>query len=898
MGLDLSQVPDEDLQNYKSGNLSAVSTEGLQAIIAAKRAAKQPSESPYKPKVTTYPGVNAPLGAQEGGAYSESEQKAAASGVDVDTGNPPNVNKNVKIGFTPPDTVTRTQSLRDSIIDNFKDNPRFNPKTDIRMGPQSGQMEYKNPYSGRWTMTSYPYGALVGDIIPAAAGVAGSAVGGAALAEAGPTAAGYGASAIGAFSQGVGEYLRRTAGRYLGFNPETASDSAGAAFREAGNAAAWNAAFETGSGVKNLIKWRVLGSSPVNSASAMALLNAYDKSKDLIDSINKITPTGVVFKPDIASVANNSSAIALRNQIAADPKYGGKILEQTQRNETALYDIFQVMGDKQGATAGTAASTFSDKVESGLSTAYGKQADPLMDSIYRMEQRALESNSPVVGQDKIALTDKIRQNLNMAAARAKAGRDAAYNERNRLMGSGEVIRVPLDDTFMLQVSGQSNLAANKVFNWATTQAKKLIPDLMDKEGAPLTHLSLYQINQAITDLGDQAAKATRGGTNTIGASKADILDMRDNFKGLRDRYLAANNPDLAEAVLKADQTNTEFQNMWRRGLVGRLINKNSDGSWKLADQAALGSILTKKSEQSYQQLLGATSQSPEARQLIREAYLGAYSREATENGIPTVSKHDAFMAKYGPGMEGFFSNIEMAGFKNRQALGASIASTRAELEGLRTTFKANYGIDVSDLNSEGLVSKFYSSSPEDWSKILRGAKSIDAKMGTSVEEGTKEMVLNRFLDSAMDKQSRTLSVDKLSKALDDPMRVKMEQTFGKAYTDNVRQVLQGLRMSRGIDAPTLDEPSRATLFSYIARFTYAPPLSREGRFLTFIGAYRAKRYSQFLYDAFYNPDKLRELANAGFQDVKNARAARIFNTLGMNYYERPEYTDQKSANQQ
>ena len=886
-----------------------------------------PHETPYKlqkpitQKVHASSGDMAGLGPDENVItnYNPAQVQMADKGVDVDKGLPLGVRLSVKPAVAP-DTFTRTEAIREALASHY--GTKFNPRTDLR-GEGNGYYSYKNPETGRWTSFK-PDSTFLGDTLgegfdalTQTAGALGFSLAGATL-SGGRSIAARVASPVGATLGGVvGDVGKQALGTYAyGF---TYPD--GTIASNAQHNLIWNSMFELGGLGKDIVKWRI-GGMPLKAAVAQELTGTLSGNAEIIARRRQIEEiaarTGKPLPITVGEITGDPLMLGLQESLRGTEKWGPALAKREAQADDTLSTFFKDVNTSAGAKDPTKPTLDKgqdtvNEMTGAMESAITSPAQTKIDAAAEQFAQATDG-LPKTGPEFMRMAEDFRAYLGQIMITARTRKQAAYDNIKKLQG-GKDIPIQYDDEYLkfhrdtlAKAADSSNFPANKkgiVQTLPKLEDPKQAPaglivgsdgkPLIQPEapGAPMT--SVNKLDQDLRFLRGQLRLKTRGMEGNLKADSNQIKDTITALEALRERTLGRTNPDLLRAYQIADATSRDFSRTYNKGLVKRLISRSVDGYYQFTDKNAVTNLVTMGGvdSTSWNQFKYLTKENPELRAMTSDLFLAHYNQEATQygggalvNGLPDKAAHEKWIARYGPQLKDLIGNDEyerlMAGRGN---VAESLATNRAVLADTRAEFKRRTGLDPEDFSPEksyGIVFGGQGTPSQSWAYI-KALERMDKDMGTNTLDSLRETALNAHWNTALKIQNGkpTLDAEYLNRVFSDPNRAELlERVFGSRYVSDMRTLMTGLQAARG-GYKSINLDTSPSLFTFIARTLWAPPLSREGRALSLLGKYRNDAYLEKLYGVITDPEKLREVANSGWRSIAWSSAGRTFLNIGL-----------------
>jgi hypothetical protein len=786
-------------------------------------------------------------------------QQAAKSGVDIDA-RLPNM-ESFKAGFA------SNPAEKDAFISTYIAG-RYGEDAITRVGPESGQLEYFNPETQRWSLAETTAMEAVPHIPEMILSTGGAIAGGAAGSAGGPVGTAAGAAGGAGIGHSIGSYMRMKVGEQFGLN-ESANN-----LRTAGIEGAETAAFDLGAsalyGAGRGIKAVIWGKQVLKPEEARELLNAQRRADATIAEVNRQAPglTGELFRPWTASVAPETTGgrklLSAAVKLSSDEDIGPLIAKDIERNESALamYADNTMLPARMGLEAPhQGAQPLKAAVEgerigatSGLAAGKANAEDAAAASLGQMGPQ----NPAQAGQGlRTSIAEKYQ-----AARKAKNDAYAMYQHEAGYNGSGvSTHNVPVSREVLAQ---QKALKAQikRIPIKAIGQEKKALL-LRLQEGKTI---NLADLDESIKWLRAVERRAKKGQLS-IPMSEIEASRLHKSLSKMREDYLDGAAPEAREALERAEQAAFEEANTFKYGMTRNLLVKEG-GDYKLTDAKVITAILKNKDPAAAQEISEILGSDPNAKLAAQNYMFSLYRRMVTNNPERTsivFKKHKAFMDNYGPVIDEFFEPSQRQRLRELGGFAETIAKNSENLKTINTLWNKSFKGKIDRMSAEALVDRVFTKSLSN--DEVRNIASIAARYSPEVLNSWRAGVADKLRERLFkDGLVNGTALGKLTGDLD--TMLKLRTIFGPRYIKNLETLKEAGDIIRRVPAD-INLPNKNTFWTDVARAWYAPPLSREGRIVTMFQGTRGRSYANKIYRALSDPAELERLATRTERTIRN-----------------------------
>ena len=686
----------------------------------------------------------------------------------------------------------------------------FGKEVEIRIGPETGRMEFKNPITGQITLVNPPgvdlgdLFSLAGEGVVAAPEIAG-AIGGSFVSPVVGTALGAGAGAF------VGEVWRLRLGQRMGVNTDmTDDDLVREAIFRAGIATVAGPVFERALKLGQIILSRIPAPLAKRQATSKAAKEAEVLSKD-VESI-----TGESF-PQTAGQALRDDELLTTEKIVAVRDKGSPLRETF---------------DEQGQQL--------QKLEDNIKAPFEnpRTTERVGEDIQRVVRRG-----PIKGQEKIeARTEVVRQDAIDSAAVATRGEvtpmQAASLARESLQKGNNAVRDSFrkDYAELNRAAGDARIdltlfrrVANK---WKKTLDDDILPSLVEEDRLLISEAARAKTRQVeglefgpTVEGGRLLQPVTRTETDpaSFGSVQRSLSALRDELRAARkgvsarkdikaltqlhDALLRSRNkalkghPELRAKVDGIEAAYARKKELVDRSLIGEILSKKEGGGYKLADEKIIPLILGSPS--GARQISLALSDPKfasfkDALKPIRQGILGDYNLKVIdpETGIANLAKHRTWIGQKLPVLKEFFTQGEIKTLNRPgQAVVMLRAAERKEKE-VVARLNRSFGMKLNSYDSSEVVNKTWNPGKLETARRVRRMLKDDPDKW----QGYQGAALRKFWAdiSTYDSQREAFAVSlpKLEAKLNDQSMVTLlRETFGTKHVVNLRILSNALKVA-------------------------------------------------------------------------------------------------------
>jgi hypothetical protein len=775
--------------------------------------------------------------------------------------------------------------------------------TETRMGEDSGQIEYLNPKTNRWT-TINPIGAdksdfepLIGESLVIGADIAGG-VGGSFISPLVGTAS---FAAIGAYA---GEMTRLAIGRRLyGLGAdmpigEWISLADEAARMEAGLSLAGGAA----GGVirdagKHIANWIMKRWVPEGAESIAKVDMADLPNQKIADEINRRIKGR--YRPLTGELFESQSLLQeeeiLRKTDLAGPEIRDQFLTRDKENVDALKEFHdQVTGFKSGDEA----LDYTNVGERAVREARRQKEaveSRIQTSTEVAEERAREAREIIPSTPTDVAVREARRAIEEGRGDFREWANEAYTLLGERAGNPDIpnrhtaaavnkLHREIDlvkDYFPSASKDQAGLIGKKFT--LDEEGALILNKVFDKDAT----FTFEQANLAISSLKSlsRSLEATPGtNSKAKGAVKLLIRELaKDRAEGLR------NHPELYADLLDLERSYKAAKTIYYEGKVKEFMQ--TDGtSYRINDQHGFNNFLLsnlpgRQVDDHAAQFRQAIGNDEEALKAVRNAIYGQYKREVYGDVEEfSLKRHRKFIEKYSASMKPFFSNQDWNIIRRSGSMGHAFEIMEKRKHTIGKMLERSTKGEVSNRDPQEI--KTYiglgkpSSSAISELKItnLNKIKEI-AKKDQALWNDVKISILKDMRKHAFsgDHTRNALYPDRFGKYLDNNRPV-LKEVFGEAMVKDLELLKKAMTISSQRSFASNPPNTAPTLF-HLLRMAVLGPLSHTGYVLGGVSRFTKDQERQIIADSLLSPESIKELVELSRVPPKSLKASVLMGSL-------------------
>jgi hypothetical protein len=758
---------------------------------------------------------------------------------------------------------------------------------DVRIGANTGQLEYFNPEKKQYSLVDKPgvdlgdFGDMAGDamvIIPDLAVTVLTA-----------PVLGTGAIPAGAVAAGVGEYARLKIGQVAydinKKNPDGSEITDGQLFNEAAKTAGVSLAFGYGGlgaakvikGVNNIVKGRI------QSDDFVDLVNSKTDAEDISKAINsKLSEaklnTKLKFKTSQA--LNDPDLMAAQEVFENSNRLGyvGDFKRANTAEMNALNDYFTLLRsefDPKGLYKNQNQYDLGNLIKGVIQ----KRNEPQIKSLIKQQETTENLLNQIVNElpngTKVATGVNVRDAITSTREIFKKQSDFALQKLNQASGGVQIKTDIIGNAIKtLEKQGKDN-----IFNSAESSLAKSVKNKNIIEGK--VDVPVTTLRNAMSYLNKQIRKGEKGLTTEdidVGALKFMVgeinkqvrRDAPDSFVNAFDIF----NDVYAKGKSKLDNT------------IIADVMKIRNKQLVYGDEAVFGLTFKKgiNSKKVADDLYDVIKDYPDAMLAYKNSINDFYKKEVIDNGKVNISKHKSFINNYDDKLKVFFTPKEynkITKIGGLQETLNNIEKTRSDL--IKNLSKSFEGKLESSTPGE-LVNKIYRPNNigeiRQLKKILEKDPEIFKAFQTNVMKDLNERVTVKNGSLGMD----IISPERFKQYVygsggEKGYQFAMKEIFGNDFMKNIKVLNDGLQITaRKAPASLQREGVYGNFFTDIIRARVGQ-FTPTGRLLTAGKRIYTRSSNAILKNAILSPESLKDLVKLKTLKKSSAEAAYILGKL-------------------
>ncbi len=842
---------------------------------------------------------------QRGAFRPTTKEVAELSGIDVDNPATQEARFAASLGIN---QEQKQIAIKDLLSKSYGQN------IDVRVGPNTGELEYLNPETNTYSLVNKP-GVDFGDI----AGNAGDAMviipEIAATVGVGLATGGVGGISAGAATAFAADYARLKLGQKLyGINNDLGDNAlAKRALQTGGFSLAGGALGLFGArgikGINNIVNGRIVRED---------FLDAYaDKTiaDNVVTTINQQLDDANIksqLKFTLGQATNDIDLLAAQQAFERTQRLGyvGQFREFGIDQATALNDYFKLLRsgfDKNALSTGSAVSPFD--AGSYVQNVINKRNDPVIRSLVDRQQQS----ETLLEKALVSLPDGNVRETGMVV------RDIISDVTEQFKKDAGVAKSKLNEAAQLETTGydiiqesiqslsnkqRNNLLKLKTFetnikddflNLGKVQPLKTVDTgLLDEAGKPITKavqqtiakdqkIPVETLTNTLSELNRQVRYAQTGlSTETVdvGALKQLIGSINKQLR-----------QDTSEAyVAELDRFNQFYKTNKAKldsTILADLVSIDKSGRLKVADEDVFG-LTFKKGKDTFRnaaELYEVIKTSPDAMLAYKNQIFDFYKSKVVKDGVVNVKAHNAFMKDYDSPLQLFFNKTDLQKIKTIGGLQRYIDKTIKTRTKLENDIRKSFEGKISNIAPQDLVKKVFNSNNIN---DIRKLKSLLQK-DPEVLQAFKSAVLSDMNERV----TIVPSASRLGVKQIDPAKFTtylngkgdelgynkaLLELFGPKFTNNLQTLNRALQIGARQE-PALQEGILANAFTDIirARVGQFTPL---GRTLTASRRIYKRASERVLANAILSPESLEDMIRLRRINPRTEQAAYILGSLG------------------
>jgi len=763
----------------------------------------------------------------------------------------------------------------------------FKQDIDVRVGPDTGELEYFNPNTKEYALVDKPgldFGDIAdlgGDAMVLVPDLAATIF--ATIKTGGFIPAGIAAGSVAA---GIGEFLRLKLGQRYGANLNLSDmDLLNEALKAAGISAGAGilgvGAAKIIKGATNILKGRIFGN--VDEGLKTAESAKVKEAKEIEDQINlKLEDAGVKskLKYTLAEAADDKDLLSIQKSFEDVRRLGytKEFNEASLEKATALNSYFKLLKDKFGTATGSTYDTGKDIVKvlderntnviKNLIKRQTASEDLLTKSVFNLPGGNVKTTGVEFRNIISQLSDNYKKEVAEAAAK-------------------------LDDVTKLKSINTKEIsdAINKLSNEQKEDFVKLaeVEGLFKKElfellENPNATIPLANARRTISTLGAKIRNSEKG---LAAGDDVAVGVLKTLKKAFTEQVKKDAGPEYLNELQRFNDLVIRNKELLNNDIIAKITNREVGNVLKIGDEAIFETTFKKGvgADKVAKQVHDVISQSPDAMNAYKNSIFDFYKREVLDQaGKPNLVRHNAFMKNYEKILKVFFNRAEFDQIKRIGGLKANIEKTNKLFTNTQKELNRSFEGRLLDASPQEIFNKIYK--PGNIGEI-KTLKNILQKNPEVYKRFQRDVItdLNERVFTRSDKLSldRVLDADAFNKYLNGGggergFKTALTEIFGKDYVKDLETLNKALQIAsrkapaaqQGVVGSALTDLIRARL----GQFTLAGRLFTAGRRIFTAASNRV------IARALLDPNSLKELLALKNLKTGSKQAAVILAKLG------------------
>jgi len=794
---------------------------------------------------------------------------------------------------------------------------------DVRVGPSTGELEYYNPKIRKYALVDQPgmewedFADLSGDamvIIPDIAATIGVGI----------LTGGAGGITAGAAAAMAGEYARLKLGQKYGINKDMTDEQLWKSIKTTGAISFGAGVFGLGAiktikGINNMIKGRVVPDDVLSSlddvmvkesdAVAKTINDALDTAK--INSKLKYTLAEALDDPDLLATQaafENVKRLGYVNEFRTFGRKQADALNNYFKILKSGFDTVPMKNVTPIGPEGPVVKTIGERI-SGVSTDASAKIPSTYDAGVLIQKVIKEDQNPIIKniikkqqQSEELLTKSVfnlpdgsvkitgvetRSIINDLGKKYKIAVKEAGDSLDKAAG----VKVINTDVIAKAISELSEKEILSFVNVAKAEGifkPKLFAQLADKNGSiPLARAreTLKSLNQLIKD------KGITGSATGESVSLGKILKLKSAFIEQVKKNAGKHYVDELENFNDLVIRNKQLLN---NETISKLTSIEN-GILKVADEDVFLSTFKKLtgSGKAAKEVYDVISKSPDALAAYKNSIYELYKTKVLTNGVPNLTKHNAFIKSYEAPLKQFFNATEFSKISRIGGLQKIIENNAKIATQTQDKLFKSFAGRLENGSPQDIFKKIYA--PNRIGEIIQ-LKKILIK-NPEIYKAFQRNVLSDLNESVMTSTANRLGIKTIDaksfdfylngKGGEKGYRAALEQIFGKEYVKNLDILNSALQISARRPPSRAAEGIVGNFFTDIIRARVGQ-FSRTGRMFTAARRIFTATSNRVIKNALLNPQSLKELVELKNLKPSSKRAAIILHKLGGDFFLSPE----------
>jgi len=763
----------------------------------------------------------------------------------------------------------------------------FKQDIDVRVGPDTGELEYFNPRTNTYALVDKPgldFGDIAdlgGDAMVLIPDLAATVVG--TVYSGGNIPLGIGAGALAA---GVGEFMRLKLGQKLyDINMDLSDeDLLGEAFKAFGISAGAGVlgvgAAKIIKAANNILKGRIFGN--VDEGLKTAESAKVKEAKEIEDQINlKLEDAGVKskLKYTLAEAADDKDLLSIQKSFEDVRRLGytKEFNEASLEKATALNSYFKLLKDKFGTATGSTYDTGKDLVKildernteviKNLIKKQKASEDLLTKSVFKLPDGNLKTTGVEFRNIISQLSDNYKKDVAEAAAKL-----------DQVTGLKSINTKEISDA----INKLSNEQKEDFVKLAEVEGlfKKELFELLENPNATIP---LANARRTISTLGAKIRNSEKGLAAGDDVAVGVLKTLKNAFTNQVKKDAG---PEYLNELQRFNDLVIRNKELLNNDIIAKITNREVGNVLKIGDEAIFETTFKKGvgADKVAKQVHDVISQSPDAMNAYKNSIFDFYKSKVLEKGKPNLVKHNAFMRDYEKILKVFFNRAEFDQIKRIGGLKANIEKTNKLFTNTQKELNRSFEGRLLDASPQEIFNKIYK--PGNIGEI-KALKNILQKNPEVYKRFQRDVItdLNERVFRRSDKLSldRVLDADAFNKYLNGGggergFKSALTEIFGKDYVKDLETLNKALQIAsrkapaaqQGVVGSALTDLIRARL----GQFTLAGRLFTAGRRIFTAASNRV------IARALLDPNSLKDLLALRNLKTGSKQAAVILAKLG------------------
>jgi len=764
----------------------------------------------------------------------------------------------------------------------------FKQDIDVRVGPNTGELEYFNPRTNSYALVDKP-GLDFGDIadlggdamvlIPDLAATVFATVKTGGFIPAG--------IAAGAVAAGIGEFMRLKLGQKLyDINMDLSDmDLLSEALKTAGISAGAGVlgvgAAKIIKGATNILKGRIFKDvdEGIKTSESERVLDA----KNIEDQINlKLEDAGInaKLKYTLAEASDDKGLLAIQKAFEDTRRLGytKEFGEASLKKAQALNSYFKLLKDKYGSATGSTYDTGKDLVKildernteviKNLIKKQEASDELLTKSVFKLP----DGNLKTTGVEFRNIISQLSDNYKKEVAEAAAKLDEVTNLKS--------INTKLISDAINKLSNQQKQDFIKLAEVEGLFKKELF-ELLENPNATIP---LASARQTISTLGSLIRKSEKGLAAGDDVAVGALKTLKNAFTNQVKKDAG---PEYLNELQRFNDIVIKNKELLNNDIIAKITNREIGNVLKIGDEAIFETTFKKGlgADKVAKQVHEVISQSPDAMNAYKNSIFDFYKAKVlNEAGKPNLVKHNAFMKDYEKILKVFFSEAEFNQIKRIGGLQKNIEKTNKIVSNITKELNRSFEGRLLNSSPQEIFNKIYKPGNigeiKTLKNILQKNSDIYKKFQRDVLTDLNERVFTRSDKLSLD---RVLDADAFNKYLNGGggergFKSVLTEIFGKDYVKDLETLNRALQIASR-KAPGLQEGVVGSAFTDLIRarlgqFTLAGRLFTAGRRIFQAASNRV------IARALLDPNSLKDLLALRNLKTNSKQAAVILAKLG------------------